>query len=496
MQIFLSNHIFAYEIESLCRMFFPAEDICVLEETSPSDTQLEEFYLSVTIEELAEEAAISLQVSHLAEEYKASCAVPKNSPNFEHECVISAAVELYRIFESITGFAPKWGVLTGVRPVKLMRTMAEQLGEGDAGRIFQEKYLVSKAKTELALKTLAPEQQIIAASNNKSYSLYIAIPFCPSRCSYCSFVSQSITNSNAKKLVEPYLENLFKELAHTAKIAQELGLKLETVYIGGGTPTVLSAEQLKRLLAVVNACFETSTLREFTVEAGRPDTITLDKLEAIKAGGVGRISVNPQSFNNAVLQVIGRKHSAEEAITALELAKSVGFTNINTDLIAGLPQDTLESFRHSIDTAISLNPESITVHTLAIKRASGLVYSNQAEYNAEGIMVADMLDYSGEKLTAAGYLPYYLYRQSKTLGNLENVGWSKQGFEGFYNVYIMDETHTILACGAGATSKLKQAQGTRIERIFNYKYPYEYNSRFDEILNRKGKVIEFYENLC
>ena len=254
----------------------------------------------------------------------------------------------------------------------------------------------------------------------------------------------------------------------------------------------MSAEQLKILLDAIKSSFDLSKCREFTVEAGRPDTITFDKLKAILEGGADRISVNPQTLNDNVLENIGRRHTAQQAIDAFKLARQAGVGHINMDLIAGLPGDTIESFRSTLDGICELEPESITVHTLSMKKSSGLTAEGKQILKQEGITASLMLEYTKEKLSALGYKPYYLYRQSRMVGNLENVGWAKEGFESSYNVFVMDETHTVLGCGAGAVIKLKEFGTDRLERIFNFKYPYEYNTRFDEIIERKKGITEFY----
>jgi oxygen-independent coproporphyrinogen-3 oxidase len=303
-------------------------------------------------------------------------------------------------------------------------------------------------------------------------------------------VSQTV--QSAEKLLPEYVEKLAQELAFTGDMIRELGLRLETVYFGGGTPTTLSATQLNHLFQVIEKHFDLSYLREYTVEAGRPDTVTEDKLKAIAAAGIDRISINPQTLSDAVLQGIGRRHTAAQFFEAFELARRCGLNNINTDLIAGLPGDTEEGFAASLDGVLQLDPESITVHTLCLKRASNLVIQRRADYEPS-VMAANMIAHTGNVLSGAGYVPYYLYRQSRAVSNQENTGWSKPGKEGLYNVYIMDETHTILGCGAGAVTKLKQPQTEYLTRIFNYKFPYEYNARFEEMLSRKEQVKAFYE---
>ncbi|MBQ9515795.1 MAG: coproporphyrinogen dehydrogenase HemZ, partial [Ruminococcus sp.] len=343
-------------------------------------------------------------------------------------------------------------------------------------------------KTALAKTVAANQGAIISRSGRRSFSLYVSIPFCPTRCNYCSFVSQSI--EKAKKLIDEYLPLLLNEIRYTSQLARQLNLRLESVYIGGGTPTTLSAEQLDLLLSEIEADFDMSRCVEFTVEAGRPDTVTREKLLALKRHAVTRISINPQTFSDTVLQAIGRRHTTQQTLDAFYLARELGFDNINMDLIAGLTSDTPESFRNTIDTVRSLDPESVTVHTLAVKRSARV---NATDAVREHGYTAEMLEYASRELTAGGWEPYYLYRQSKMLSNLENVGWAKPGYFSPYNVYIMEETHSILACGAGAVTKLRDVDSNHLERIFNFKFPYEYISRFDELIARKDRVIDFYD---
>lgn len=288
-----------------------------------------------------------------------------------------------------------------------------------------------------------------------------------------------------------YVEHLTKELELTGKIARDIGLNLESIYIGGGTPSTLSAEQLDTVIGAISNNFDLTNCREFTVEAGRPDTITEEKLCVLKSGPVDRISINPQIFNNSVLEAVGRRHSAEDTIRIFELARKIGFNNINMDLIAGLPTDTVKGFCYSLDTAMSLDPENITVHTLAVKRSSTIGQNTPKIATENAKNASEMLDYTYEKLNGI-YHPYYMYRQSKSAGALENVGWSKENLECIYNIFMMEECHTILSCGGGAVTKLKAPKGDEIERIFNFKYPFEYISGFDELVERKNRISEFY----
>jgi len=397
---------------------------------------------------------------------------------------------LYHLLVKLLGFTHGWGLITGVRPVKLLRRLTREMGSEGALAYFRDKLLVSDEKRQLCHTTLQAEDKLLALSDAKSFSLYVSIPFCPTRCDYCSFVSQTVVQ--AKKLIPTYVEQLCKEIAYTGEVARRLGLRLETVYFGGGTPTTLSAGELTALFKAVEQSFDLSTVREYTVEAGRPDTVTPEKMAAIRAAGVGRVSINPQTLQPQVLAGIGRKHSVEQFYEAFDIARKAGFDNINTDLIAGLPGDTYDGFSDTMEKILSLSPESVTVHTLSMKRASNIMLQHRPDFGVEDDAVR-MVRLSAQQLPAHGYAPYYLYRQSRTVGNQENVGWAKSGYEGLYNVYIMDETHTILGCGAGAVSKLKQPGTDYLERIFNYKFPYEYNTGLEEMLRRKDAVPAFYE---
>ena len=485
MYILIDGIASRYEYEKLARVFFPDQKMNESESDDPNALRIE-------VRWQGRELSSRLKLGE--SEYYDEAIAPVDKADDKNYCELTIAQHLCKQLIALTGFNPPWGLLTGIRPMKLLRMLTRDYGREEAERRFKDEYLVSDKKIALSRRTIIGEDKILSLSRDNSFSLYISVPFCPSRCSYCSFVSQSV--EHAAKLIPEYTELLVKELKITADIASSLGLHLESVYMGGGTPTTLSAEQLERVLTATAEYFDMSDIKEFTVEAGRPDTVTPEKLAAIKRSGVGRISINPQTLNDDILRSIGRRHTVAQVYEAMNMAKAAGFDNINMDLIAGLQGDTLESYMHTIDGVISLDPASITVHTLAMKRSARLVTERMAAYNAEGLLAAQMLDYGEKRLTESGYDPYYLYRQSGMVGNLENVGWSKPGYEGVYNVFIMDETHTILAVGGGAVTKLKQPHVNNIERIFNYKYPYEYISRFDEMIERKKGIKEFYDQFC
>lgn len=477
MNLYVKNHNFHFELENLTRLFFPNEKITVIRDFS----EIQPPYIYT---EVSDKITISVNIGSFN---KSETAVKKLTDD-DNELV--SAQLLYKLLCDFTGLTQPWGILTGVRPVKLLRRLAEESSEEQAVKKFEKDFFVSNEKTALSRETEHNERKILELSRPESFSLYVGIPFCPSRCSYCSFVMASI--ERAEKLIEPYTKLLCEEIKRTAEIANKLGLRLETVYFGGGTPTTLSAEQLDTVLRTVNKCFDMSTCREFTVEAGRPDTIDSAKLFALKENKVDRISINPQTTNDEVLKTIGRKHTAQQFFDAFELARKCGFDNINTDLIAGLPTDTPESFKNSLDSIVKLNAECITVHTLCMKRASRLTTEGVTLDLQQARDAREMLAYTQNILGQNEYIPYYMYRQSRMVGNLENVGWSKRGFESLYNVYVMDETHTILACGSGGVTKLKRNNPDYLERIFNFKYPYEYIDRFDELIQRKSGIMQFY----
>lgn len=477
MNLYVKNHNFHFELENLTRLFFPNEKITVIRDFS--EPQPPCIYT-----EVSDKITISVNIGSFN---KSETAV-KRLTDDDNELV--SAQLLYKLLCDFTGLTQPWGILTGVRPVKLLRRLAEESSEEQAVKKFEKDFFVSNEKIALSRETEHNERKILELSKPESFSLYVGIPFCPSRCSYCSFVMASI--ERAEKLIEPYTKLLCEEIKRTAEIANKLGLRLETVYFGGGTPTTLSAEQLDTVLRTVNKSFDMSTCREFTVEAGRPDTIDIAKLFALKENKVDRISINPQTVNDEVLKTIGRKHTAQQFFDAFELARKCGFDNINTDLIAGLPTDTPESFKNSLDSIVRLNAECITVHTLCMKRASRLTTEGVTLDLQQARDAREMLAYTQNILGQNEYIPYYMYRQSRMVGNLENVGLSKKGFESLYNVYVMDETHTILACGSGGVTKLKRNNPDYLERIFNFKYPYEYIYRFDELIQRKSGIMQFY----
>lgn len=471
-----------YEIEAVMKLFVPVQtfDFLFEEEISEGDFCI----VSVNGQSL------SVKVSYSGKMAEKNDSVTEENAD---ETELRLCRLLYHCMKEITGITPAWGYLTGIRPVKKVNALLDEgLGKEEIFARLRDKYEVSDRKLELAFQTAVTQKKYFDSLDKRSFSLYVSVPFCPSRCSYCSFVSHSIESPGAKKLLPEYVKKLCEEIEQTAKIAGELNLKLDTIYIGGGTPTSLSAEQLDEVMCALKKNFDISKIREYTVEAGRSDTITAKKLEVIKKNGATRISVNPQTMNDSVLKAIGRRHTAEDVVNAFKLARSIGFGNINMDTIAGLPTDTYEGFRYTVDTLCGLDPESITIHTLTVKRSSALFKEDSISLDSR---IPDMVNYGQEVLCGHGYLPYYLYRQKNTVDNLENVGYAKPGCESLYNIYIMEEAQTILAVGAAGSTKLVNPSTGKIERLFNYKFPYEYISRYEKMLEKKNKIYEFYSNI-
>ena len=480
---------FKYETEAVVRLFLPLKRLDFCYEEQPADDTA---YCIVGRAVQGDCRKLSVRV-RLDGRDEAEMSCEKEGAFSDKEDETELCRMLYTVLHKLTGITPPWGCMTGIRPVKRVNGMlAAGKSREEIFDILKKDYFVSDSKLELACKIAEAQTEPLKALDKRSYSLYISIPFCPSRCSYCSFVSHSIENQSAKRLLPEYVKKLCGEIAQTAETARELDLRLDTVYIGGGTPTSLSAEQLEAVMTAVKKNFDISKIREYTVEAGRSDTITEKKLEIIRNFGATRISVNPQTMNDSVLEAIGRRHTAEDVVNVFSTARRLGFDNINMDTIAGLPTDTPEGFKHTIETLCGLDPESITIHTLTVKRSSDLF--TMEDKNVDG-RIGEMVDFGQKRLLDAGYIPYYLYRQKNTVDNLENVGFAKAGYECLYNIYIMEEAQTILAVGAGGSTKLVNTETGKIQRLFNYKFPYEYISRYGKMIAKKEGIAEFFKNI-
>ncbi len=385
--------------------------------------------------------------------------------------------------------APPWGALSGVRPTKLAtKVLLEGGREQDAERMLRDVYFVTPERRRLCLDASRHTLEAARLLAPDDLSLYIGIPFCPTRCAYCSFVSESVERFG--EFLPPFLDCLIREIEYTGALLKRSGWHIRSLYIGGGTPTTLSTPQMTRLLDAIGTHFDLSRSLEFTVEGGRPDTLDLEKLRAICAGGATRISINPQTMSDSVLRAIGRRHTAAETVEAFQMAREAGFDDINMDLIAGLPGDTPASFSETVRQVLALEPSNVTVHTLALKKGADLFQRRVTLPTRED--VAQMLDASGRQLRAAAFEPYYLYRQKYMSGSFENVGWCRAGYTGYYNIYMMEELHSILSLGGGGMNKINLPAGA-LERFHNPKYPQDYIQRIDTVLRQKDEIFALLE---
>ena len=470
---------------------FPGERPEYPEEAPPQDMKEEDNAAIFTLHRGKKLTNISVLVFRSQGWYNGVTRFPSEKLDESPEAVyhtVQHALKLafYRAGSALLGHDLPWGALTGVRPVKLpTRAMLSGETPKQAQKELEKEYHVSPERARLAVDCARASVEAQRSLRPGEVSLYIGIPFCPTRCAYCSFVSADV--GRTLHLVEPYVDGLLREVEETGRALWETGLTVRSFYVGGGTPTTLSADQLDRLLFQCGECLPLSGCTEYTVEAGRPDTITREKLEVLKARGVGRISINPQTLEGHVLEAIGRKHSPGEVRAACELARSVGFGCVNMDLIAGLPGDSLQGFCRSLKGVLAMEPENITVHTLALKKGSALM--EQGRDLPSGEETAKMLDFSREVLTTAGYIPYYLYRQKYMSGSLENVGWARPGTQSLYNIVMMEELHTVVSLGAGGVTKL--IGGGKIIRLTNPKFPQDYLSGLDSVLRQKEEIKAF-----
>ena len=384
---------------------------------------------------------------------------------------------------------PPWGALSGVRPTKLAtKVLLEGGSERDADRMLRDVYFVTPERRRLCLDASRHTVEAAKLLDDRDLSLYIGIPFCPTRCAYCSFVSESVERFG--EFLPPFLDCLIREIEYTGALLRRSGWHIRSLYIGGGTPTTLSTPQMTRLLDAIGTHFDLSRSLEFTVEGGRPDTLDLAKLNAIREGGATRISINPQTMSDSVLRAIGRRHTAAETVEAFHMAREAGFDDINMDLIAGLPGDTPDSFAETVRQVLALEPSNITVHTLALKKGADLFQKRVTLPSRED--VAQMLASSEQQLRAAAFEPYYLYRQKYMSGSFENVGWCRAGYTGYYNIYMMEELHSILSLGGGGMNKINLPAGA-LERFHNPKYPQDYIQRIDTVLRQKDEIFELLE---
>jgi len=482
---------YKYSVEQMMLMLFPGERPEYPEGYAPSGNEAV-FSLDRKPDRTAVTARVTRPEGTAQGETQVESRLLDEAPErVYHTLQHALKMAFYQAGTAVLGQEPPWGALTGVRPVKLpTRCMLAGGTPEQAQAELEGEYRVSPLRAKLAVDCAQASLAVDREVREDQVSLYIGIPFCPTRCAYCSFVSADV--GRTLKLVEPYLEAVLEEVEYTGRVLRESGLSIHSLYVGGGTPTTLSAGQLERLFSSARAHLPLETCVEYTVEAGRPDTITREKLEVLRDQGVERISINPQTLEDEVLAAIGRKHSAQDILDAYALAREVGFDSVNMDLIAGLPRDSFEGFRRSLEGVLALRPENVTVHTLALKKGSRLMEEGGALPSGEE--TARMLDFSRDTLREAGFLPYYLYRQKYMSGSLENVGWCLPGKESVYNIIMMEELQTVVSIGGGGVTKLVDRKNGRIVRLPNPKYPHDYLSSRDKILAQKDEIAAFYRD--
>lgn len=503
-QIELSIDEFAYDVRSLIQAFYPDKklefiDSTLLQEDLLKEQEIEHKILirytskSIGISFFKDGVPIlmkSVEIAYVSDSNNMNSCEDKLNLTVEQRKAYKNELKrlLYTMLSEVTDQSLPWGTLTGIRPTKIpMKMLEENFSESNIKQHMLEEYLCSIDKVDLCVNIAQKEHNILSELDYKNgYSIYIGIPFCPTTCLYCSFTSYSIEKYADQ--VEAYLNALFKEIDDVSLRVH--GKKLITIYLGGGTPTTLSASQLDRLLTKIKSSFSMEYVRELTVEAGRPDSITIDKLKVLKDHGVTRISINPQTMNQKTLDVIGRKHTVDQIIESFHMARGVGHDNINMDLILGLPGENYVDVKYTLEEIDKLKPDSLTIHTLALKRAARLTTFKEQYSDMTPTDTIKMLTLSREYAKNTGYEPYYLYRQKNMADNLENIGYSKINKEGIYNILIMEEKHTIIALGAGASSKFVFEDGELIERSENVKSVKDYIERVDEMMLRKHLLIE------
>ncbi len=493
MKLYIDGNINRYYVQTLCMIFFPGEKFPEDEEVT-EDTKVLSLKLTCTEEKAVAEATVRYNGEATATKeypFREGVTEERTRKLAVGGAVITAIGEVLR-------YKPAWGMLVGVRPSKIaMEMLSAGMSKTRVKRTLTSDFMATPKKAGLTVDVALKEKEIIGTPDPKDCSVYISIPFCPTRCAYCSFVSY--TSKRLLSLIPEYVDRLCEDVKKIFATADRIGLHVKTVYIGGGTPSILTVPQMEQLLGTIASCTDVSNLEEYTFEAGRPDTIEADKLAVAKKFGVTRISVNAQSLCEEVLESIGRAHSVDSFFRAYHIARESGIQYINTDIIAGLPGDKFPSFSATYDKIIGLDPDNITVHTFCVKKSSDILQKKSRVYSITGGDVGKCLDYSQLRAIEAGYAPYYMYRQKNTVGNFENVGFAKPGAEGLYNVYMMEEVHTILAAGAGAVTKLVDYRVAedgkiKIDRVFNDKYPYEYlrDQKGEEI---NARILSFYEKL-
>ncbi len=495
MRLYIEGPVNKYYIQTLCMIYYPGSKFS---EDEPVDENTPEMWVSMT---KSPEGGVDVKAKLSYRGKNAACERHYDySENYTRERLEKIALgdAVTSVCSEVMAYRSSWGMLTGVRPSKVATELLQKgMSKTRIRKELNKDYFVIPKKAVLATDVAINEARLIGTPGKKDCSVYISIPFCPSRCAYCSFVSY--TSKRLLSLIPDYLVKLNWDIEQTFRLINRLGLRVRTVYIGGGTPTVLDADQLRYLLSTVKSVTDVDALEEYTLESGRPDTIDAEKLAIAREYGVGRISVNPQTLCDDVLRGIGRSHTTEDFYRAFEIARASGIPVINTDLIAGLPGDRFSTFSASFDKIMELRPENVTVHTFCVKKSAELRQAGADVYSMRGGDTGKCVDYSQIQCIHEGYIPYYMYRQKNTVGNFENVGFALPGSEGLYNIYMMEEVHSIFSAGACAVTKLVDyapcdGSPRYIERLFNPKYPYEYLDATGDsaIQNKLARAEAFY----
>lgn len=481
-KVFLEDQSFSYDVHSLVKAFYPSEDINITDINDESYESLNSFFFIVKYEDDGSKVVCALY-EEAAERYSEIADIF----GLDRPSVKSTMKKaLYRLLSAYTHRKLPWGTLTGIRPTKIpMKLISEGCSDESIFDYMSDEYYVSDEKIKLAIDIAHLESKIIDSTHKSDgYSLYIGIPFCPTTCLYCSFTSYPIVKF--KDMVDVYLDTLEHELSEVSKL--NTGKFLDSVYIGGGTPTTLDPKQIERLDKMIRRYFDFTEVKEYTMEAGRPDSLTMEKLVTMKKCGISRVSVNPQTMHDETLKIIGRRHSVDDILNAFKMTRTAGFDNINMDIILGLPGEDVSMVEETLSRIGELTPDSITVHSMAIKRAAGMHQFLMEHEEIKSINTPQMMDMAIEYAKSLGLKPYYLYRQKNMAGNLENIGFAGDGKFGIYNILIMEEVQTIIACGAGTVTKRVYPNG-RIERCDNVKDVKLYIEKIDEMIERKQELF-------
>ncbi|GMQ65287.1 coproporphyrinogen dehydrogenase HemZ [Vallitalea maricola] len=486
MYLLLKGHDYEYEIKMLLNLFYQGEKYDIVEDIPPEGVTIETVVCENYFKAVYYENGEIIETSSLDKEYIKD--LPSESRERRKQSKRLLKTLLYDVASKVTGMKQPWGILTGIRPTKIVFDLIDRYGDGEdkIRECLENHYKISPPKIDLMMEIVRSEMGILSTNKDDEINIYLGIPFCPTRCLYCSFTSYPIDKWMSR--VMDYLQALEKEMEYVSKELLD-NKKVKTIYIGGGTPTSLNAEQLEIFMIMIDKHFDVGSLEEFTVEAGRPDTINGAKLEVLKKYGVTRISINPQTMNDKTLEIIGRRHTVEDIYSAFSMARRAGFDNINMDLIIGLPGENFLDVKKTMEQIKKLNPESVTVHTMAVKRASRLRESISEYDLISDKTIREMIDMVYHECKLVGLNPYYMYRQKNMVGNYENVGYCSTGMECIYNVEIIEEAQSIIALGAGSVSKVVFRDENRIERIENVKNVEQYIERIDEMIDRKRKFF-------